>query len=342
MHKNWIRALIWGILLPGTVISAFYQGTKTKSAPVTEVTPVTADICQKTVWGNTESVGPDRSDSLTAVRVLQENGSSEDMPLDDYLTGVLLGELPPEFEEETKKALAVAARTLTVRQMEHGGKHPDADVCTCSSCCQAYCSPQQYLADGGSAKAVTAAKNAVRETDGQVLTYEGELIEALYFSCSGGSTEDAAEVWGAEVPYLQAVESPGEEKAAHFTDSVRFTREKLSELLGISLSGSPESWFSEARFTRGGGIAEMKVGNTVFSGTELRHLLNLRSTAFTPIPDKDGIIIVTRGFGHRVGMSQYGADAMALEGKNYREILAYYYPNTGICTLSFDKNKKLG
>lgn len=153
-------------------------------------------------------------------------------------------------------------------------------------------------------------------TSGWVLTYEGELIEATYFSCSGGSTEDAAAVWGTEFPYLQAVASPGEEKAAHYTDTVRLSAEAFQDALGVTLSGSPGSWFRDVTYTDGGGIDTIVIGGTSYKGTSLRSALGLRSTAFSISTTEDTVTITTRGYGHRVGMSQYGADAMGRHRKH--------------------------
>ena len=131
------------------------------------------------------------------------------MKMNDYLTEVLLGEMPAEFEMEALKAQAVAARTYTAKAAITGGKHGDGSVCSDSACCQAYLPQETYLMLGGTEENLEKINKAVLETTGLVLAYDGNLIEATYFSCSGGSTEDAAAVWGTEYPYLQAVASPG-------------------------------------------------------------------------------------------------------------------------------------
>jgi stage II sporulation protein D len=166
------------------------------------------------------------------------------------------------------------------------------------------------------------------ETAGQVLRYDGALIEATYFSCSGGMTEDAAAVWGSDLPYLQSTPSPGEEKAEHFTDTVTFTAEEFARRLDIAPEGLPATWFSEPVYTDGGGILTMEIGGVTFKGTTLRQLLGLNSTAFILSAVGDTITVTTKGFGHRVGMSQYGADAMAVQGSTYEQILLHYYRGT--------------
>ena len=264
------------------------------------------------------------------------DGTVTEMDMDEYLTGVILAELPASFEQEAKKAQAVVARTYTWKAVTTGGKHGDGSVCTQSTCCQAYVNPGEYISAGGTEDALAQAEAAVRATSGMVLTYEGSLIEATYFSCSGGSTEDAAAVWGTDYPYLRVTESPGEEGAAHYTDTVYFTAEEFQTALGVSLTGDPGSWLGTVTYTAGGGVAAMDIGGTSYKGTELRSLLGLRSTAFTMTADRVGVTVTTRGYGHRVGMSQYGADAMAALGSTYEEILAHYYQGT---TLEFaDEN----
>ena len=140
-------------------------------------------------------------------------------------------------------------------------------------------------------------------------------------------------MWGTEFPYLQAVASPGEEKAAHYTDTVRFSAGAFQDALGVKLSGSPGSWFRDVTYTDGGGVDTIVIGGTGYRGTELRSLLGLRSTAFSISTTEDTVTITTRGYGHRVGMSQYGADAMAVTGSACPEILAHYYPGTTLTKL---------
>ena len=258
----------------------------------------------------------------------------ETMELSAYLTGVLLQEIPGNFHMEAKMAQAVVARTYTLRSVAVKNKHPMNGICTDSACCQAYCSPEAYLARGGSEDVVAQAREAVEKTDGMVLTYGGELIDATYFSCSGGQTEDAVAVWGNNIPYLQSVDSPGEENADHYTDEIIFTPEQFQTAIGRKLTGSPASWFGETLYTRGGGVAYMTVGGKTYDGVTLRSILGLRSTAFSVKVDNQNITFTSKGFGHRVGMSQYGADAMAESGKSWQEILLHYYTGTQISTLS--------
>ena len=260
-----------------------------------------------------------------SIPVLQDDGSIGQMALEEYLTCVVLAEMPADFEAEALKAQAVVARTYCLKRTTTGFKHESGAVCTDSTCCQAFCLPEDYLREGGKESALDKVRNAVQKTQGQVLTYDGALIEATYFSCSGGMTEDAAAVWGTDIPYLQAVSSPGEEGATHYVDTVSFSASQFAKTIGCDRENLS---IGSITYTEGGGVNTIQIGDEEYSGTELRQLLGLRSTAFVITNLEDSVIITTKGFGHRVGMSQYGADAMAVQGSNYTEILAHYYPGT--------------
>ena len=317
-------AFTMGFVVPAVLLAAVVSITERE----TEVPLLTEPIFV------TESAPVERERNRM-ISVLDERGMIIQLSMDDYLTCVLLAEMPASFEDEALKAQSVVARTYAMRAAEGASKHEDAAVCTDSSCCQGYTDPEHYLSKGGKEENIRRIRALVRSTDGQVLTYEGNLIEATYFSCSGGATEDAVAVWGTDVPYLQSVISPGEEQATHYTDTVTFTAAEFSSKLGLELSGMPSLWFTSVTYTNGGGVDTMTIGGEVFSGTQLRKMLNLRSTAFTVMTQADTITIQTRGYGHRVGMSQYGADAMAATGSTYSEILAHYYQGTEL-TYCFD------
>ena len=257
--------------------------------------------------------------------VLDKTGVVRQLSEDEYLTAVVLCEMPAEFEQEALKAQAVVARTYALRRQICGGKHPTASVCMESSCCQGYKSTEEYLSEGGKMEDVDKIESAVKETKNMVLTYNGELIEATYFSCSGGYTEDAQAVWGADIPYLRATPSPGEEGALRYTDMVTFSTTEFAKKLGCDIPAGPVAWVENAVHTKGGGVESIRLCGKNFSGTTVRQLLGLRSTAFTITVLGDSVTITTKGFGHRVGMSQYGADAMAALGSDYKEILMHYY-----------------
>ena len=319
VFRDILIALVMGVVLPSMVLSFGVSLDRLREEKGTAQTEDT--ILPE--FSETEKSGLE-------MLFRGENGETVVMDMDEYLLGAVLAEMPADFEGEALKAQAVAARTYARRAYVTGGKHGDGSVCGNYACCQAYISPEDYLERGGTQEGVDKVRSCVTATSGMVLTYDGALIEATYFSCSGGRTEDAVAVWGTEYPYLQAVDSPGEEKAAHYRDMVTLSPEVFCARLGLTLTGEPESWFGETVRTDGGGVDTLVIGETVFRGTELRALLGLRSTAFTVDASDGNIHITTRGYGHRVGMSQYGADAMAVAGAEYGEILAHYYPGTSL------------
>lgn len=303
--KNLLLALLFGLLLPGMIYSRLFPREESDSYTEPPPESVTAPV-------------------QTYIPVLT-NGEVQIMELEQYVTCVLLKELPSDFHPEAMKAQAVATRTYTLRRYSDGFKHENAAVCTDPGCCQAFRTPEEFLAQGGSGAALQKVRGAAADTSGQVLTYEGRLIEATYFSSSGGRTEAAVAVWGEDIPYLQATESPGEESAAHHTDTCSFSWEQLGSLLEVIPVGNPESRIGQITYTAGGGVDTITICGSVFSGKELRSRLGLRSTAFSIYHSAQGVELITRGFGHRVGMSQYGADAMARQGSDYTEILSHYY-----------------
>lgn len=312
MKKQIIAAFLAGLALPLGMSVLFRK------------TPIPADV-ESDALTPTESLAAQAAvDRTVMLTVANDAGNLQQMDLEEYLVGVVLAEMPAGFESEALKAQAVVARTYTRKRMERG-KHDGAAVCMDPGCCQGYMDPSDYLDSGGTESSVEKVRQAVHNTDGQVLTYEGELIDATYFSCSGGSTEDAVAVWGQDVPYLQAVDSPGEEDAPRYSDSVTFAASEFAQLLGLSAQGDPAGWFGEVTYTDGGGVDTMVIRGQSFRGTKLRSALGLRSTAFEVKVSGQTITVTTRGFGHRVGMSQYGAQAMAEGGSGYKAILAHYY-----------------
>ena len=324
-------AVTMGLVIPGLILgTVVYYGRKTAPDSSQETTTASEAV---TVIAE-ETAGKQKDDIID---VLKEDNTVVQLEMDDYITGVVLAEMPASFSLEALKAQAVVARTYAIRAASGFGKHTDAAVCVNPSCCQAYLSEEEYRNMGGLEENAQKVRSAVSDTGGLVLTYEGQLIEATYFSCSGGSTEDAVAVWGTDVPYLQATDSPGEENAAHYSDTVTFSKEQFSSLLGVSLGSDPKKWIGSITYTAGGGVNTIEIGEKSFQGTAVRKALGLRSTAFSIVANESGVTITTKGFGHRVGMSQYGANAMAEAGSDYREILAHYYQGTALQTWLVDK-----
>ncbi|MBQ7817368.1 MAG: stage II sporulation protein D [Oscillospiraceae bacterium] len=318
MDKKWkpvVVAVALGVVLPRLLLSAVKQKPQAEPVPTQQPTQQETHI---------------PSLQATYLPVLTDRDSIHVLELEQYVLGVVMAEMPAEFEEEALKAQAVVARTYALRRLNRQDRHEDVAICTDSNCCQAYVSKEDYLQKGETVSGLEKIIRAVEATKGQVLIYDGELIEATYFSCSGGRTEDAVAVWGEVIPYLQAVDSPGEENAVQYWNEVHFTAEEFEKTLGRKLSGSPESWLGRRTFTPGDGVQTMVIGGITYTGTYLRDLLELNSTAFMMTAENGGITVETLGKGHRVGMSQYGADAMARNGSNYEEILMHYYQGTRI------------
>ncbi len=320
--KDFTKAMAGGLLLGAVIPWVALNWAAAASPQPPGTTPETTSVA-----GTTAMDGE-------LLPVMLADGTWTEMDLEAYLVGVVLGEMPADFAEEALKAQAVVARTYALRRVTQGTKHPGGGVCTDYACCQAYTDPGQWE----DAAQVETIRAAVAATAGQVLVYEGALIDATYFSCSGGRTEDALAVWGADVPYLQATDSPGEEEAVHFTDTVTFTAREFAACLGKDLAGMPAQWFGTVTYTQGGGVEKLEICGEAYTGTELRERLGLRSTAFRLTVVGDHITVTTRGYGHRVGMSQYGADAMARKGSLYTQILTHYYQGTQIV----DKSTVLG
>lgn len=306
-----ILAAIWlGMVIPGIVLQACVLLQRKDSEPQQEITAVTEPAARQ----------------ITLLR--SADGSKEVLDLQQYLSGVLLAEMPASFEEEALKAQSVAARTYTMKACLTGGKHGDGSLCDDPGCCQGFLTAERYLAQGGTREALEKVSQAVADTAPLVLEYQGELIEAVYFSNSGGKTESALAVWGADFPYLQSVESPGENASAYQDRIITFSKADFQNRLGVVLPDDREMWFSDITHTDGGGVEEITIGGKMFSGVQLRSLLELPSTAFSICAEEDMIILTTNGYGHRVGLSQYGADSMAKRGSSFREILAHFYPGT--------------
>lgn len=268
-----------------------------------------------------------------SIRVLDQ-GQVQAMELETYVQGVVLAEMPASFCQEAMKAQAVAARTFALKTGE-SGKHQEADVCTDSACCQAWQDPE---AADLTQEHREKLKKAADETKNQVLTYGGALIDATYFSCSGGWTESAIAVWGQDVPYLRSVESPGEEDAAVYEDQVTVDKGRFCAIISsaepqVLFDVPEEEWFSDPVLTPGGGVETIAICGCPFTGPRLRSLFGLRSTAFTVEVTEESVVFHTRGYGHRVGMSQYGANARAAFGETYDQILSYYYGGTELKAL---------
>lgn len=265
------------------------------------------------------------SDEATCLTLLSGDDTLS-ITMAEYLPGAVAAEMPVSFGMEALKAQAVAARTYALR----AGRHSDGDICTSGGCCLAYKTDAQLREFWGDDydTNMQAVKQAVAQTDGQYLTYGGEIIQAVFHASSAGTTESSAAVWTAQ-PYLISVESPETaDSVPELVSTARFTPEELSAALNISPSGDPETWLGDISLDSAGRVESAIIGGTVFSGKTLRSALELRSTAFTIAFESGEFVFSVAGFGHGVGMSQYGAKLLAAQGWSYGDILAHYYPGT--------------
>lgn len=268
-------------------------------------------------------------------------GKTQDMDMEEYLCGVLSGEMSPSFELEALKAQAVAARTFVIYKQEQGNpsKHSDAPVCTNYEHCQEYKSAEQLEKTNGEKwmkESYSKIQQAVRETKGQIITYDKKAIQPLYFSTSSGKTENSEEVFSAQYPYLKSVESKYDTISPKFESEVKVSREEFANYINKSYSGAgltASNLDNQVKIidrSNGGATNNIKIGNKELTGRDIRRIFKLNSANFDiNFDDKDAIFKV-KGYGHGVGMSQWGAEGMAQEGYKYYDILLHYYTGTEI------------
>lgn len=264
----------------------------------------------------------------------------EEIQLDEYLYGVVSSEMPANYEAEALKAQAVVARTYTIYQIiNNNGKHENAEICDDSNCCQAWISKQDRLEKWEAEEAEenwNKIVDAVDSTKGEIITYNEVPINAFFHANSGGITESSLNIWGeVDYPYLKSVETSGEEGYTQYKSEVILTKEELLNKLktkyeDCSIDFSNQDCIQILEYTTSGRVKTIKFGNTEIAGTEARTLLELKSTNFTFKIDGENIIFSVIGYGHGVGMSQTGADALAKEGLKYDEIIKHFYTDVEI------------
>ena len=269
-----------------------------------------------------------------------EDNKVEEISLDEYLYGVVSAEMPASFEEEALKAQAVVARTYTIYKIvNNDGKHKDADICDSPNCCQAWISKEDRFARWDDAEAQdnwNKIVNAVNSTQGKIITYNGEPINAFFHSNSGGSTEAPIDVWGGSgYPYLQAVTTSGEDAYSQYSSEAEFTKQEFEDKIkeehsDFEIDFDEEDCIKIEEYTDGNRVKKIKVGNLELSGVEIRNIFGLRSANFEVNIEKDKIKFSVIGYGHGVGMSQTGADSLAKEGKTYEEIIHHFYTDVEI------------
>ena len=242
------------------------------------------------------------------------------VPLEEYVLKVLSKEMPASFEKEALKAQAVAIRTYTLKKKQtKNEKHPKATVCTDSNHCMA------YLKDEINKEYREKLESAVKETEGQVLMFENEYASTVFHAISSGKTENSQDIWGGQVPYLVSVESTEDKNVKDYETKVTVSYNDLITKLGAK---DFEKVIGKEERTESGTVKTITLCEKEFTGAKIRELFNLRSSNFK-IEEKDGEYVFTvYGYGHGVGMSQYGANSYAKRGYSYEEILEHYYPGT--------------
>lgn len=277
---------------------------------------------------------PSSADTVSTTEPLDQTALSS--PLEEYLVGVVAAEMPALFEEEALKAQAVAARTYAVYQMDHQGITVE-DLMENGG--QSYISEAERQENWGENFSVYESKvqTAVGDTAGEILVYEEEPILAVFHAISSGETESAQNLWGGQdLPYLQSVASPQDETSLEYTYQHRFSLDEAAALLqqaDPNLVLAPGSLLEQMQVlsrSSAGYIQSIQIGNQTYTGQQIRTALGLRSSDFSVEENGDTITFTTFGYGHGAGMSQYGANALALEGYSYDDILHYYYTDVSL------------
>lgn len=266
-----------------------------------------------------------------------ENNTAETMDFRDYIIGVVAAEMPAQFHSEALSACAVAAATLARTKMLSGGDSAlsGAVISTDSTKHQAYMDKKEMKERWGEdfntyyKKICDAVDNAIDYS----ITYNGELIVAAYHAISPGVTENSENIWSEGFPYLTSVDSPGDKLSPKFSSEKKLSFDEFKEIIeaeGTELSDDKALWLGSGEYTDAGTLIKITIGNKQFSGEKLRDIFSLRSAAINLSMNKDGIIFSVKGYGHGVGMSQYGADYLARQGASWQEIIKHYYQGVEI------------
>ena len=251
-----------------------------------------------------------------------------ELPFEDYIKGVVAGEMPATFELEALKAQAVASRSYAMYQMT-ATKDKEYDVVNTTA-------NQVYLTDDELKEnwkeeypeKINKIKTAIAETSGEYLTYQGQIVNAMFFSTSVGQTENSEEVFVSALPYLRSVDSKWDQQSPAYTDTYTFDLKEFYTKLNLPYNQTLTIEVTEKTST--GRTKKLKINGQELNGRDFASKLSLRSNYFTVVQNNDKVTITTKGFGHGVGMSQYGANGMAKEGYKYDQILKHYYQNTEI------------
>lgn len=293
-----------------------------KKEVVTNTVKPTTPAIKKT---EEKKITPKKSTPIVSknqITIHRTNGQVINIELEDYIIGVVAAEMPASFNSEALKAQSVIARTYALKKLSKLEKLTD------STSHQVYKDNNQLKKLWGNdySKYYNKIKQAVTSTAGFYLTFKGDYIEAVYHSTSNGKTEDSIAVWGNSFPYLKSVDSPWDLKASSYKREITKEFNTLKAITGIDITEGTEVKIISR--TSGNRVNKVRIGNKVYTGVEFRTLLGLRSADFDITFENGKVVFTTFGFGHGVGMSQYGANGMANDGYNYKEIMSHYYPGT--------------
>lgn len=264
---------------------------------------------------------------------LQRGSETVELTLGEYLWGVVAAEMPAAFDQQALNAQACAARTYTLYKLLHPTAAHEADLCDDTGCCQAYLSRQERRELWGSDRDALEEKinTAVRTTDAMAVCWQEAPIQAVFHACSDGVTRTAGEVWGSEVPYLQSVASPEGEEVPNYDSTLTVSHSHFKELLPqCDLSGHWSSWIGETENSPSGLSQSVTIGGVAVSTARLRALFGLRSASMTLSVTETAVTFHVTGYGHGVGMSQYGANALAKQGFSWQDILTWYYSGCSV------------
>jgi len=335
-----LALILWAcvFLLPLAILTAASGGREAPSVPTdtseTESPGLTTIPPLSSLSGTAPPETVPAEPTVETVPVML-GGKVVDMSLEELVVAVTAAEMPALFPTEALKAQAVAVRTYIRYKMElpRQEAHRGAVICDDPGHCCAIADAEALMESWGEKgpEYMALLKSAVESTSGEILVYNGKPILAVFHAMSGPRTEEAKDVWGAAVPYLISVPAPeGEALSPKYEDKAIFDPGEFKEAFlkaypNTSFPSSPSDWFTSANRTASGMVKNITVGNKVVTGGELRALCGLRSANFRVSYEQGRLVFTTLGYGHGVGMSQYGAKALALEGMGYADILAYYY-----------------
>ena len=291
--------------------------------------PLAATALPATQGNTTLTVAPQTED---AVRLKTEAGITE-IETDEYLVGVVAAEMPAEYTEEALKAQAVAARTFLNYKKAQNAKE-DYDITADESTDQDFLSEEQLKEKWGDnfGKNLEKIEAVVKATQDEMIFYENKPIMAVYHAVSSGKTETAANVWGEDYPYLTVTDSIGDLLCPDYLSTVKVSVEDFKKGMSslVELSGEAKGWLGKSESTESGTVSKITLGGKEFKGSDLREKFSLKSSSFDLTFDGTSFIFTVRGYGHGVGMSQYGANYMAQQGSDYKEILSWYYKDCEI------------